>query len=330
MATETPRRLALDEWKSKFAQAANGDGAVLLMKGYTATVKALDECPGGAECPHDGAHATAVREIDFTITTADVDREHDTVAAEGWQVDNYLRNPVVLWAHDYRTLPIGRAKTLGRTAIGLSARAEFTPRELNPFGDTVYRMTRAGYLNATSVGFNPMKWAYNETRRGVDFSEAELLEFSVVPVPANPLALVEARSKGIDTAPILAWAEKVLDEWTEGSRGVWVPKGKIEQAFTLLSIPRSYSLPAVTVAADATEELTFKAPNPFGGETTITVKVAPASVPTEQPTPVLRIHVPDPQAATPEFVTNTLRDVVNQTVAAEMRTALTAVTGRID
>jgi hypothetical protein len=37
-----------------------------------------------------------------------------------------------------------------------------------------------------------------------------LLEFSVCPVPANPEALIEARSAGIDIAPIRDWAVKLL------------------------------------------------------------------------------------------------------------------------
>ena len=60
------------------------------------------------------------------------------------------------------------------------------------------------------MGFKPKKWVYNEERRGVDFAEQELLEFSIVPVPANAECLVEARAAGIDVEPLRAWAEKTL------------------------------------------------------------------------------------------------------------------------
>lgn len=46
---------------------------------------------------------------------------------------------------------------------------------------------------------------------GVNFLKQALLEHSVCPVPAHPDALVAARSKGIDVAPIKSWAERTLD-----------------------------------------------------------------------------------------------------------------------
>lgn len=151
------------------------------------------------------------RVVSFTVSTGTVDRDNDTILAGGWQLTNFLANPVILWAHTYDMLPIGRARSLNVSESGLAAQIEFTPAGVNPFADTVYDLVKAGFLNAASVGFKPMKYAFNETRGGVDFLEQELLEISVVPVPANPLALVEARSAGIDIAPLKAWAQSVLD-----------------------------------------------------------------------------------------------------------------------
>jgi hypothetical protein len=55
-------------------------------------------------------------------------------------------------------------------------------------------MVKRGFLRATSVGFRPKrdKYSWNEERGGIDFEEQELLEFSVVPVPSNPEALLSA------------------------------------------------------------------------------------------------------------------------------------------
>lgn len=332
--------LTLDEWKDKFGKAGSSTERVVLPKQYAAEIKAGDDCPGGEGCIHDPKHVEAMtsRDATFTITTGSVDRERDTLAALGWRLEAYRRNPVVLWAHSYRDLPIGRARSVDTTDNGLRSVAEFTSRDLNPLGDTVLRMIRGGFLNAVSVGFNPLKWVWNEERRGIDFAEQELLEYSVVPVPANPEALVEARSKGIDISPISEWAARWLDEHAP-ERGVWVPRSQVEAAFKLLSMQRSYSLPARTLTADELRggTLTLKAANPFGGETSVEIvvpKIEP-SAPLAEPEPerlVLRISEPDPadREVTPEFIAQTLRDVVHETVTASVREQLTALTGRID
>ena len=151
------------------------------------------------------------RTIRFRITTDAVDRERDILSPAGWKLDNFLKNPTVLWAHDYRQPPIARAREIIATEHGLSSLAEFPPKGTYAFADTVYDLLKGGFLNATSVGFAPLKHTYNEERRGVDYLEQELLEFSVVPVPANPEALVEARAAGIDLQPMKQWAKAVLD-----------------------------------------------------------------------------------------------------------------------
>ncbi len=69
-------------------------------------------------------------------------------------------------------------------------------------------MTRClcpGVIRAKSVGFIPLRKTWNDARRGWDISEAELLEHSYVSVPANPEALVVARSKGLDRARLGAF-----------------------------------------------------------------------------------------------------------------------------
>lgn len=134
------------------------------------------------------------RTLQFTISTADVDRMGDTVAVEGWQLENYRSNPVVLWQHDSRTLPIGRSTRVWIEGGKLKAIAEFMPADLNEHADKVYRMLKGGWLRATSVGFRPLEYEFTKDpgrKYGIDFKKSELLEFSVVNVPANPSALIE-------------------------------------------------------------------------------------------------------------------------------------------
>ncbi len=177
------------------------------------------------------------RTLQFIVSTADVDRDRDTINADGWDLENYLKNPVVLWAHDYSSLPVAKAlKTYVEDGV-LKANDQFADADLYPFADTVYRMYKEGYLSAVSVGFLPTKWMWVEEDDrpfGIDFQEQEMLEHSAVPVPANPNALIEARSKGINLAPLAGWAEQVLDTWGESQGKILVPRHLVEQTAKLL------------------------------------------------------------------------------------------------
>lgn len=156
------------------------------------------------------------RTLRFTISTSSPDRERDIVNVSGWKLDAYKQNPVVLWAHDYRQPPIAKAVDVQVVGDRLVASAEFVPKELSPFADSIYQMIKAGFLKGTSVGFRPLKWTLNSERGGMDFHEQELLEFSITPVPAHPDALIEARDAGIDLAPLRAWAEQALAHTKSG------------------------------------------------------------------------------------------------------------------
>lgn len=137
-----------------------------------------------------------VRVLDFTISTKSVDRYGDTVAPDGWKLKSYKKNPVVLWMHDNSLLPVGKATNVRVEDNKLKARVEFTPMGMLAFNDTVYQMLKDGFLSATSVGFVPLKYNFSEDPKrqlGIDFIEQELLEFSIVTVPANAEALIEGR-----------------------------------------------------------------------------------------------------------------------------------------
>src|SRR5690606_23849409 len=121
--------------------------------------------------------------MEFTISTDSVDRENDTISVEGWDLETYRRNPVVLWAHSRIDTPIGRAIEVGVRDGALRSTAEFDLDD--PFATLVYRKLKRGFLNAVSVGFVPKEWTWDETRGGFNFLRQELVEYSVVPVPMN-------------------------------------------------------------------------------------------------------------------------------------------------
>lgn len=156
------------------------------------------------------------RTVDFVVSTGAVDRDGDTISPQGFLLDNYRKNPVVLFGHDQHQPPVGKAVSIEADTKSLRSRAEFAPREVYTFSDTIFQLVANDYLNAVSVGFIPREYKFVDEDRGgmfmpMDITSADLMEYSVVPVPSNPEALIDARSKGIDTDPLRVWAEQVLD-----------------------------------------------------------------------------------------------------------------------
>lgn len=178
------------------------------------------------------------RVIAWTVSDEGVDRDGDIIRQGGWDLKNFRKNPVVMWAHQYREPPIGRATKVWVDKDGKSPRLrmlkQFTSQEENPFGFMIYNLAKSKYLRTASVGFIPREFEPQEEGRGLFFKKAELLESSVVPIPSNPRALDEAKSvKGIDLSPYVQWAEKLLDG--EYGPGLWVPRAKVEEVFKMSS-----------------------------------------------------------------------------------------------
>lgn len=145
-------------------------------------------------------------------STNAVDRQGDVVDQKGWDLKNFMLNPVILWAHKYDELPVGKATKVQVTDAGLELDFEFAPVEANAKAEEVRNCFENGFLNAVSVGFIPKE------KSGNIITSAELLEVSIVPVPANQEALRLAVSTGaLQIKSIEADIEKgevqdVLDE----------------------------------------------------------------------------------------------------------------------
>ena len=150
------------------------------------------------------------RSMRFLISTDSVDRDDDVLDPKGWELERYKTNPVVMFAHDYKSLPVAKCIDIHQTSKGLEAVAEFPPAGTYQFADTVYDMLKAGFLNSTSVGFRPIDFEQAKDRKGYNFRKQELTEFSIVPIPSNPDALVQQRSATSEQVGI--WC-KAVTEW---------------------------------------------------------------------------------------------------------------------
>lgn len=142
------------------------------------------------------------RIIEHVISNETRDRDGDVMHVAGVQLDNFKKNPQVLLCHDWQGMPIGKAVRVWREKKQLKSWTYFIPREIDETGrsENAFKLAKNGFLPATSVGFLPLKYEDHEEkdddgesqRTGWDINEWELLEYSLVPIPANPEALAAA------------------------------------------------------------------------------------------------------------------------------------------
>ena len=139
----------------------------------------------------------------FIISTESVDRDNDTIALRGWVLDSFARNPVVFYNHETYGYPIGKAVEIGVSGSALKSVVEFMPSTVpNGAGEAaeaVWQMVEGGFLCAASVGFRPLEYTTAKSRMSdddwwpaLDFTKVELMEWSVVGIPANPDAVADS------------------------------------------------------------------------------------------------------------------------------------------
>lgn len=169
----------------------------------------------------------------FTVETREADNGQVTVIASAptedrmgdiveapWKLDRFLANPIIPFAHRYDIPPVGRATDITVEDGILLASIEFDEHETNPLGRTVASQMRRGFLNAVSVGFAPGD-AVNRSAlpaddprhapHGVLYRNNELLELSIVPIPANPDALaLRAAESAMDPRSVTERAQDAL------------------------------------------------------------------------------------------------------------------------
>lgn len=128
--------------------------------------------------------------VEAIVTTKSLDRHGEYIDTEGIDTKNYEENnPIVLYGHDYYNFPIGKTLKLTKMKNKMKARFQLAIAEYD-FAATAYKLILGGYLNTVSIGGLVKKWT--DDYKGI--LELEMLEFSVVPIPANPEAVITARS----------------------------------------------------------------------------------------------------------------------------------------
>ena len=136
------------------------------------------------------------------MSSAKVDRVGDSIDVAGWELDEFLKNPVMLYEHR-RDEPVGIWKNLQLDGDGLTGEPVFHPAELNPFAARLAGLYAGSWLRAFSVGFIPLEMEPITATNGYRIKRAKLLECSCVSVPANSDALMKS-APGARIVPVFA------------------------------------------------------------------------------------------------------------------------------
>lgn len=143
------------------------------------------------------------RTVEFVASDESVDRYGDIVRSD-WNLKPFKKNPVFLWNHSYTIPPIGTVEPIEVVGKKLLATSKFLANGVSEFSDQLFRLVRAKVLRAVSVGFtvepkNVERVLDDEGlwTGGLIYHEPELLEISLVSVPANSKALAVARALGV-------------------------------------------------------------------------------------------------------------------------------------
>ena len=156
------------------------------------------------------------RVMSFVASNSTRDAYGTRINPSGWNLERYKKNPIIAYGHKTSAyndidniIGKGDARVEGDELI---VDITFEPEGANALADKVYQKLQFGTLNAVSVGFREMgqgKWGGGEESitgklPTYYYAGQELLEISVVPIPANPDAVKrefpEDLQKAIDEA----------------------------------------------------------------------------------------------------------------------------------
>jgi HK97 family phage prohead protease len=131
----------------------------------------------------------------------------------GWDLAEFNRNPIALFNHQ-SSFPIGTWKNLRVENGALVGRLHMAPKGSSPRIDELKALLSAGVLRGISVGFIPVEHKQRDTG-GYHYLRQKLVEASLVSVPANPAALLTAKTLGVSKQTIAMVFKSEQDEFME-------------------------------------------------------------------------------------------------------------------
>lgn len=174
--------------------------------------------------------------VDAVMSAESKDRDGDIIRQAGWDLDDFMKHPVLVASHDYYNLinQIGEWKDVAVRGKQLRGKAEYYIGDGNEQADWGYKLAQKGRA-AFSVGFIPdmdkaVKMDKDSFFGGWEFNGQKLLETSQVVIPANPDAL--QRMKAVGLHPVLEGV--VEEELKELLKNAPPPDGTTEKLIELL------------------------------------------------------------------------------------------------
>jgi HK97 family phage prohead protease len=132
------------------------------------------------------ASGTVIEGTDFVLSTGEIDRFGDIVDPTGWQLERFAKNPIALYCHQHQS-PIGVWEDLHVKNGALKGHLRLADKGTSLFHDEIRALVFQKILKATSVGFHSLE--ATPIKSGMRYTKMELVEVSVVTIPANASAL---------------------------------------------------------------------------------------------------------------------------------------------
>jgi HK97 family phage prohead protease len=159
-----------------------------------------------------GGNELGERQFEFIASDETPDSYGDIVRAEGWDLKRYKRNPIILYNHK-SDVPVGYSPKTYVEGKQLKCIVQLADEGTSDFIDTLYKLMKQRIVRAMSVGFRAtadVAVMYDKDKNflGLEFNGQELLENSIVTIPANPNALSLAKSLGARDSTLQRLAEQ--------------------------------------------------------------------------------------------------------------------------
>lgn len=167
------------------------------------------------------------RKMTFVASDGTRDSAGTVLNVKGWDLERFNANGIIgyqhkvygggSWENPDNVIGKGHAYVEGDK---LMVDVEFEPAEINPLAEKVYQKLLFGSLKGVSVGFLPLgkgAWGKGEeaiggTRETYYYAGQELLEVSVVNIPANPKALKRSIEEQEELDDLKAQEPEVIEE----------------------------------------------------------------------------------------------------------------------
>jgi HK97 family phage prohead protease len=146
----------------------------------------------------------------FVLTDESLDRHSERVIVRGVDLASFKKNPIMLYNHirtmagwwggegisDDSILPIGRWENIKK--VGTQIEADAYVDMDDEFAAKVGGKVKSGILSAVSIGFKALAYSDAEEdkvlgQKGLTITKSELMEASLVDIPANPNATVVSK-----------------------------------------------------------------------------------------------------------------------------------------